>query len=195
MGVAENGNDIERLGRNVGEVLGVFAQAEFRSTELFKLPEHARTSAKRSNIVQLENQLKTLWSPAWPKQFGSIDEAKRKAGEVLYDKHCLSCHEIVPHKQQQTFVAVVMTPLSEVKTDPKMAVNAATGESLTGSLKLLFMGRDRIPRGELLQHLVRLSIVSPYRDVSTPGASILDKLNQTIGSTLKRSRTFCARSV
>ena len=33
-GVAENTNDIERLGRNVGEVLGVFAEAQFKGPTL-----------------------------------------------------------------------------------------------------------------------------------------------------------------
>lgn len=175
-GVAENGNDIERLGRNVGEVLGVFAQAQFRSTQLLQLPANARTSAKRINLVRLENQLKTLWSPAWPEQLAQLDAAKSTAGEILYKKHCQSCHEIVPHGLQNTPVTVAMTPLSEVKTDARMATNAATGVASTGNLKLLFMGRESIPRGELLQHLVRLSIVSPFRDVEADGASIFDKL-------------------
>lgn len=174
-GVAENGNDVERLGRNVGEVLGVFAQAQFRSTPLLGIPENARTSAKRRNLVHLENRLKTLWSPVWPDAFGAIDVAKRNAGEVLYKKNCLSCHEIVRHGLQNTPVTVVMTPLSEVKTDAKMATNAATGIASTGNLKLLFMGREQIPRGELLQHLVRLSIVSPFKDVAAVDASILDR--------------------
>ncbi len=175
-GIAENGNDIERLGRNVGEVLGVFAQAQFRSTQLLQLPENARTSAKRLNLVRLENHLKTLWSPLWPNQFGALDASKLAAGEKLYKKNCVHCHEIVPHKLQNTPVEVVMTPLSEVGTDAKMATNAATGEASTGNLKLLFMGRERIPRGELLQHLVRLSIISPYRDVQAPDAGIFDRL-------------------
>ena len=175
-GTAENGNDIERLGRNVGEVLGVFAQAQFRSTQLFQVPANARTSAKRLNLVRLENHLKTLWSPAWPEQFGAIDTDKAKEGQRLYKVNCERCHEIVPHKLQNTPVTVFMTPLSEVKTDAKMATNAASGVASTGKLKLLFMGQETIPRGELLQHLVRLSVISPYRDVATPGASIFDKL-------------------
>ncbi len=201
-GVAENGNDIERLGRNVGEVLGVFAQAQFRATPLLGIPENARTSAKRLNLVKLENWLKTLWSPAWPEEFGAIDIAKRKAGELLYKKNCLSCHEIVPHGLQNTPVTVVMTPLAEVKTDAKMATNAATGVASTGALKLLFMGREKIPRGELLQHLVRLSIVSPLK-MSKPRArafstdlrrtifSLQMKSNHSSAKLAGRTRSYC----
>ena len=165
-GVAENTNDIERLGRNVGEVLGVFAEAQFRASSLLEIPQPARTSAKRLNQVRLENQLKKLWSPKWPDHLGTIDNAKMKAGEALYRNNCEQCHEIVPHDQQDTPVEVVMTLLSEVRTDPKMAVNAATGMVSTGDLKLLFKGRSSVPRGELLQTLVQLAVISPYRDVA-----------------------------
>jgi hypothetical protein len=175
-GSAENTNDIERLGRNVGEVLGVFAEAQFRTTPLLGIPQPARTSAKRLNQVRLENHLKNLWSPKWPDHLGAIDEAKSRAGEVLYKAHCVQCHELVPHGQQNTPIDVVMTLLSEVNTDPKMAANAATGEVSTGELKLLFQGRAIIPRGELLQTLVQLAVVSPYRDVAAPGG-ILSRLS------------------
>jgi hypothetical protein len=173
-GVAENTNDIERLGRNVGEVLGVFAQAQFKAPSLFELPQLARTSAKRLNLVKLENQLKTLWSPKWPSHLGQIDQAKRKAGKVLYSKHCASCHQVVDHGKQDTPVQVVMTPLSEVGTDPKMAVNSVSEKVLTGNLKKLFQGRASVSRGELLQTLVQLSVLSPYRDVTKGG--IIDRL-------------------
>jgi hypothetical protein len=174
-GVAENTNDIERLGRNVGEVLGVFAAAQFRTTPFFGIPQPARTSAMRYNLARLENQLKTLWSPKWPEHLGPIEEAKRQAGETLYKANCVHCHEVVPHGQQDTPVDVVMTLLSEVQTDPKMAVNATSGLSSTGGLKMLFQGRSSVPRGELLQRLVRLALISPFRDVA-PTGSILDQL-------------------
>lgn len=168
-GVATNTNDIERLGRNVGEVLGVFAEAQFRATSFFEIPKPARTSAKRLNQARLENQLKKLWSPKWPDHLGTINSAKKDAGEVLYKAHCAQCHEVVPHGEQNTPVDVVMTMLSEVRTDPKMAANAATGVASTGDLKRLFQGRSTVPRGELLQTLVQLAVVSPYRDVAPPG--------------------------
>lgn len=37
-----------------------------------------------------------------------------------------------------------MTLLSEVRTDPKMAMNAALGTASTGELKLLFQGRASV---------------------------------------------------
>ncbi len=174
-GTAENSNDVERLGRNVGEVLGVFAQAQFRASSILEIPRPARTSAQRLNQVRLENHLKTLWSPKWPEHLGEIDSAKADAGRILYQENCVRCHEIVPHGQQNTHVEVAMTLLSEVRTDPKMALNAALGTASTGDLKLLFRGRASVPRGEMLQKLVRLALISPYRDIAS--GKLLDRLS------------------
>ena len=164
-GSAENENDIERLGRNIGEVLGVFAQAEFRAVGFRGKFVEARTSAKRLNQVVLENHLKRLWSPEWPQEFGEIDEAKKAAGKVLFDANCKSCHEVIPHGMQHKKVVVEMTPLSLVKTDPKMAENASSGIVSTGDLSNAFGFRERMPRGEVIQKLGKLSLISPYRDV------------------------------
>jgi hypothetical protein len=173
-GSVNNTNDLERLGRNVGEVLGVFAQAQFRTTSLLDLPRPARTSAKRLNLVKLENQLKTLWSPKWPDHLGAIDESKRALGEGLYMKHCVNCHKVVAHGKQNTPVEVSLTMLSEVQTDPRAAHNAASFEVSTGELKKLFQGRSKVPRDEMLQTLVQYSILSPYRDVAS--GNLFDRL-------------------
>lgn len=171
-GSAENANDIERLGRNVGEVLGVFGQAEF--TVRFK-KIIARTSAKRLNQVKLENLLKKLWSPQWPSDLSPIDSMKAAAGEVLFDSNCVKCHTLIKHGDQSKPVTVTMTPLTDVETDPKMAVNAATGTVSTGKLRRAEGFRRRMPRGELLQKLVRASIISPFRDVRQ-GDGLLDSI-------------------
>lgn len=171
-GAADNTNDVERLGRNVGEVLGVFAQAQFRGPGLFELPI-IRTSARRLNQLKLENQLKTLWSPVWPDHFGAIDTAKKATGKTLFEKHCVDCHKVIPHGMQHTPVTVKMTPLSLVGTDPKMAENAALGTVSTGSLKRLIGFRATMPRGELLKKLVRLSMISPFRDIRKADGGIL----------------------
>ncbi len=174
-GSAENSNDIERLGRNVGEVLGVFAQAQFRATPMLEIPIPARTSAKRLNQVRLENQLKQLWSPEWPTAFGDFDNTQLRAGKVLYDRHCVSCHTVVPHGLQNTPVEVSMTALSEVQTDPRAAVNAASGTVSTGSLRSFFDGKAEVPRGVMLKKFVQLSLISPYRDIGK--GNLLERLS------------------
>jgi len=164
---ASNGNDVQRLGRNIGEVLGVFAEAQFQAPSSFlEIPRPARTSAHRLNLVKLENQLKKLWAPRWEEHFGNLDADKMKAGEKLYMANCVRCHEVVPFNEQNTPVEIKRIPVSRVQTDRRMAVNAATGLVSTGPLRKVFDGRAKVPRGEMLKKAVRLALISPYRDVS-----------------------------
>ncbi len=83
---APNRNDIERLGRNIGEVLGVFAQADLQKASLLR--PYYRTSARRLNMVHMENWLKSLSSPQWPDEFPPIDQNKKIQGEKLFVEHC-----------------------------------------------------------------------------------------------------------
>lgn len=121
-GSAPNELAVERLVRNVGEVLGVFAHADIKSEPQW--PNYSiNTTARRANQLLIEDQLSRLRGPAWPKQWASIDAAKAQAGAKLYQANCIGCHAIVTPGKRQT---VTMTPISEVRTDPKMATNAAT---------------------------------------------------------------------
>ncbi len=170
-GSASNENDIERLGRNVGEVLGVFAEAELRKTTILR--PYQRTSAKRLNQLWLEDRLKELTSPVWPEEYlGAIDPVKKEAGRILFQQHCVSCHEIVPHGQQSRHVDVVMTPLVDIGTDRLMAENAVNRTSKTGRLegsRRLFSKPlpAEVPTLELLANVVVGAILSPFGDVSS----------------------------
>lgn len=167
-GSAPNTNDIERLGRNIGEVLGVFAQTDLEKASIFK--PYYRTSARRVNQLKLENWLKVLWSPEWPRHLEDLDAEKVSAGQMLFVDNCVRCHEVVAHKEQDRPVIVSMTPISEVKTDPRMAINAATRVSITGRLEgSKLPGLDPLPNkiasGALVQNVARGALLSPFRDV------------------------------
>jgi hypothetical protein len=167
-GSAPNTNDIERLGRNIGEVLGVFAQTDLEKASILR--PYYRTSTRRVNQLRLENWLKVLWSPQWPRQLEDLDEVKVSAGRKLFVDNCVRCHEVVPHKEQDRPVIVAMTPLSEVKTDPRTATNAATRVSVTGRLEGSNLpGLDPLPNkvatGALVQNVARGALLSPFRDV------------------------------
>ena len=134
-GSASNGLVVERLGRNVGEVLGVFASADIREPTL--PPLWFATSADRLNLLRIEARLSTLTAPAWPEALAPRTEAQKRqaaAGKVLYDQYCLSCHALAKTGADRE-QAVVLTPLSEIGTDPKMAENAATRRARTGILE------------------------------------------------------------
>jgi hypothetical protein len=133
-GSAPNRLAIERLVRNVGEVLGVFANANIKH-EFFWPNYSLSTTARRANQLEIEDQLSRLRSPVWPTDLVAIDpDPDRKArGAGLYKTYCGGCHALATPGQPQN---VTMTPLSHVKTDPRMASNAANRVTNdTGALK------------------------------------------------------------
>jgi hypothetical protein len=135
VGNAQNGGllDVLSLGRNVGEVLGVFAD--------FEIPDHPdltgyRSSVRVRNLRAIEEWLWTLWSPQWPSAFPPIDRAKAAQGKALYDKQCLHCHQgIVRDSPNRSVVAV----MAAANTDPRTADNFWNRTGKSGKLEGTFL--------------------------------------------------------
>ena len=129
--------DIGALGRNVGEVIGVFADVKL---ERFAL-EGYTSSANVTNLDRLERLLRQLKPPAWPQAvLGPIDPAKRAAGQALFAQRCANCHAHLDRNDLKTSIKVTMTPLKgpdPAGTDVWMACNAYTYEAKTGVLNRL----------------------------------------------------------
>ena len=117
-GSAPNILAFQRLGRNVGEVLGVFAKVDVDKQPLLV---RFRTSARRANLLKIEHQLASLRSPRWPSELGAIDQNLARQGQVLYATYCESCHAMAQPGRRQN---VSMTPIAAIGTDPTMAMNA-----------------------------------------------------------------------
>jgi hypothetical protein len=123
------------LGRNVGEVTGVYAEMEIFADGSIS------SSANINNLYDLEELLKGLHAPAWPEDlFGKIDTTLADQGEVLFEAKCLSCHTEDPQPRSapnafgQTFAKVNFdTPLSVLKTDPTAALSFATRRAFPGA--------------------------------------------------------------
>lgn len=131
-GVAPNSFAVERLARNVGEVLGVFGEIEIRKPTWIPPRFWYPSSAKRLNMLDLEDRLSDLRSPKWPAAFPRLDEAKVARGKAVYTGQCLSCHAIAtPGKHQN----ITLTALNVVNTDPTMTVVSANRSALTGILQ------------------------------------------------------------
>lgn len=117
-----NGSMHNPLARNVGEVLGVFAD--------LKLPddpnEPVSTSANVKNLYLLERQLKTLKAPRWPSDiFGSLSAERLERGGELFATHCAACHRrtlTAPNQHGRRFLKTTQVPLSEIGTDASMAM-------------------------------------------------------------------------
>ena len=132
LGIAKSGGpfDILSLSRNVGEVLGVFAE--------IGIPERPSilnigysSSVKIPELGELENLVKTLWSPQWPADFPKIDQEAAAKGAALYQTNCLSCHALINRTDPNRKVTAVM---KDSGTDPRASTNFFNRTGPSGKL-------------------------------------------------------------
>jgi hypothetical protein len=129
------------VGRNVGEVIGVFADVVVEPTGTL---QGFRSSAQVRSIEGLEQLLHRLRSPQWPEGFGgpgwTLDPARVSRGAELFRAHCATCHKPLdadPAKARRDLtwpIVALMQPLVEAGTDPAMACNAFFYEASSGAL-------------------------------------------------------------
>ncbi|MDA1190129.1 MAG: di-heme-cytochrome C peroxidase [Candidatus Poribacteria bacterium] len=150
-----NGAVMNPLVRNIGEVLGVFAQADLHTQEhLFD------STIIVENLIWLEDAVKMIEPPKWQSDvIGELDAKRVARGKALYEKDCVSCHSLPPYPtitrkdtngNDHQFVKTVMVALDEIGTDPKMASNFGNRTGQTGLLKPYLDGKDVAPALALL---------------------------------------------
>jgi mono/diheme cytochrome c family protein len=111
------------IGRNGGEVLGVFG-----ATTLTGDPKTWFTSTLLIKQLQaLETWLATLKPPKWDESiFGTIDAALARTGEELFRRDCVSCHNAPPYRRtdpaanhfRKTFIEIGRVDYRDIGTDP-----------------------------------------------------------------------------
>lgn len=136
-GVAPNIGNIGPKFRNIGEVIGVFGEVNVMPRPL--LAPIYPSSIRVTKLGELEELLKTLWSPKWPRSCLPIEAQRASRGKAVYERPenqggCISCHELIDRRSVSGFKAV-MTPIADAKTDPTMALNFANRTALTGKLQ------------------------------------------------------------
>ena len=127
------------LGRNVGEVLGVFGALELNTRRL-GLSGHD-SSVDLRHLGRLEALLWELQSPLWPENLlTDIDrsEATQSLGRETYEKMCRSCHADITRDDPERRITAVLTPLGKLGTDSKMADNFADRRYASGPLERRF---------------------------------------------------------
>jgi hypothetical protein len=167
---AANGSVVERLARNVGEALGVFARIKLEKPR--GLRRYYPSSVKRFNQIALEERVSRLRSPRWPVSIlGQIDALKAAQGKELYRTHCVSCHPVIDRDQPNQKIKVWRSLVSEVGTDPEMATASLTRDADTGSLqgvpRSMWFGdplKKREPVFNLVINAVTGAILSPIPD-------------------------------
>ena len=172
--------DFGAIGRNAGEVIGVFGDLTIRP-----LPNMTGypSSLNVKNLDWLEVQLRQVKAPKWPANFNdpNVPEAQRSAlaasGRDLFDQlNCDACHATPP--QDTSVYKVTMTPLRRQgaqainATDPWMACNAITYTAKTGRLFNRpdgYVNGERLgaeaPLATMLATTVKGALIAKWRDL------------------------------
>ena len=146
-GVAENsrlktpGDPIEygALGRNAGEVLGVFGDVKIvPRSDTVSVIKGYESSIETRNLMRMELLLQSLEAPAWPEHFPAIDKTLADKGKTLFSQACASCH-LTPDLQLDDKPTEVMMTFQETSTenltDIWMACNAYIYDGPTGPME------------------------------------------------------------
>jgi hypothetical protein len=183
-GFAPNGNKLFGLSRNVGEVIGVFAEFHpFKDpSKLLKVNYSRDNSANFPGLNKLEDLITKLGPPKWP---WVLDQALVARGRVLYqtkdtehgNQSCEDCHGIAKGKFRSVFHRTWATPIMDVGTDSR-EINLLDSQVKTGVLEgARILGIVSIPlkpvdsAKSVLVLSVGGSILQNYFTLGLPGGS------------------------
>ncbi|WP_075188224.1 di-heme-cytochrome C peroxidase [Teredinibacter haidensis] len=128
-GVSQNAKT-GALGRNVGEVMGVFGTMNL--SHLTKQNGYP-SSVDVRNIIRMERHLMKLESPLWPEQLPAIDQAKAERGREVYEQYrCQQCHWDIDRSNPKRTIKAQMASLPYLGTDPQAMMNAVTYAGKSG---------------------------------------------------------------
>lgn len=140
--------DVGALGRNAGEVIGVFGEVVTHRRTALGLLRPFHSSIRVHQLVGIETMLESLEPPAWPEQMlGRVDQASAVRGRALFDRDCASCHVPLARTDLTTPIIAQMSWFSPTApahgnrpnippgTDPLMACNAYYNSTATGLLE------------------------------------------------------------
>lgn len=141
------------LGRNVGEVVGVFGSMDWKRGDHWSLaglvtgqgfsdhPIDFSSSVNVHNLALIEDHLKSLRSPVWPEQyFGKInttDGSKPlwQRGKQVFERYCAACHANIDRADDTRRVVAHFSAVDNIKTDPVMATNSVAYQGYSGILR------------------------------------------------------------
>jgi processive rubber oxygenase RoxA-like protein len=130
------------LSRNLGEVIGVFGEMKITPGRhipflpFLEKPPDVISSANLKNLTDLEDTVKTLWSPAWPSACMPLAKPATIAqGAQLYNQYCVRCHALIARKDPNRTVDAQLVELKDIVTDPTMAMNFSARKGQTGAFR------------------------------------------------------------
>ncbi len=125
------------VGRNAGEVAGVFGHVQVKHYETKEEAKKGYPSTIQGlELVRMEESLRTLQSPLWPEQIlPLIDRALASRGQTLYAAQCESCHASIDRADPKRRVTAMVTGVDVVGTDAQAAENLVSARAPTGVLE------------------------------------------------------------
>ncbi len=184
-GIAGNAG-IGPIGRNTGEVIGVFGILDWQAKDPgFSISAYLTKQEKKRkrvdfessvdlvNLKRIENHLRSLKSPQWPEAIlGNIDKDRAAKGKLLYAEYCQGCHEIVDRNNADRIIIGKFSAIEKVGTDPAMATNSVSYTGWSGNLKHTYQSIDvgdiviaeRAPVAQLLTSVTKGVVGTPDPD-------------------------------
>lgn len=162
------------IGRNAGEVLGVFGKATLQLKPAEPQPhtrigrylrdkkqktpgDDFKSTILLENLHLMEQWLTDLTPPKWPEDLlGKIDQDLGRRGAALFGRDCGSCHNMPPFRMTaaeeniagKQFIKIAGVNLRAAGTDPTYTQSLATRLTRTGSLAPKFQNRPIVPGAE-----------------------------------------------
>ena len=173
-GAVDNTATFGPLGRNAGQVIGVFGLVDIEESIT-----GYKSSINFDALERAEELITKLWSPAWPAEFG-LDHALASSGEAIYRANCIQCHALIDRRDPERLVHEVLVPLDQrfgpqatLGTDHRTAQNWNDRRARIGPLagrneSLPFRGTfpddpaTTVPARSILSHLVFNTIVHSF---------------------------------
>lgn len=91
-----------------------------------------------AHLGQIQDDVYALQAPQWPVAIlGALDAARVTRGAHIYAQQCVACHQLSDRNDAKRELKAVLTPQSEVGTDPRMVRNFLDATASTGA----FAGR------------------------------------------------------
>lgn len=161
------------IGRNLGEVLGVFGHPSIGTG----VPSSFSSTALVENLKSLEDWAGDLKPPPWPRELGKVSPSRARRGARLFAEHCAGCHggpdyPLTPAADTiggRQWLAVKMVDIATVKTDPRMLQNFAARTAETGILAPVFGGATVVPAGGVLLAVVGSIVENDLRNLGISG--------------------------
>ncbi|MGH6841492.1 MAG: di-heme-cytochrome C peroxidase [Methylocella sp.] len=197
-GVAENGDKIVALARNLGEVYGVFGVFHPKKDEsqLLGFDYLDGNSANFPGLDTLEDLITKIGPPKWP---WAVDQKLAALGEAIYARKteqggCADCHGIKPGIPRLLNPDTWATPIQDVGTDSReydrLAWQVKTGVLEGARIPFVTQQLNPIDRagsvekiavtGAILQHYLAAVLYA-----KVPDEKVRDKLEQAATTVLK----------